>query len=96
MRRLLHFVNIFYSLKAIERLQIDKMLKRQRFPHYFNGKRRAINNFCFVTATELKNMLLYAVLSIFQLYLSIEKVSHLPLLVCFTRLLHVNQYLDLT
>ncbi|CAF1434703.1 unnamed protein product [Rotaria sordida] len=80
--------NIFYSLKPIERLEVDSRLTKQNFPHYFNRKMKAISNFGFVKATELKNMLFYGVLPIFHLYLSIEKLSHLALFVCFTRLLH--------
>ncbi|CAF3085463.1 unnamed protein product, partial [Rotaria sp. Silwood2] len=79
--------NIFYSLKPIERIQVDNWFKKQNFPHYFNRKIKPISNFGFVKATELKNILFYVALPIFQLYLSVEKLSHLALFVCFTRLL---------
>ncbi|CAM4944421.1 unnamed protein product [Rotaria socialis] len=82
--------NLYYTLKPIHRLEVDNRLKRQNFPHYFNRKMRPISNFGFVKATEIKNILFYGLLPIFQLYLPIEKLSHLALFVCFTRLLHAE------
>ncbi|CAF1619525.1 unnamed protein product [Rotaria magnacalcarata] len=82
--------NLYYTLKPIHRLEVDNRLKRQNFPHYFNRKMRPISNFGFVKATEIKNILFYGLLPIFQLYLPIEKFSHLALFVCFTRLLHAE------
>ncbi|CAM4947269.1 unnamed protein product [Rotaria socialis] len=51
---------------------------------------RLISNSGFVKATEIKNILFYGLLPIFQLYLPIEKLSYLALFVCFTRLLHAE------
>ncbi|CAF4046241.1 unnamed protein product, partial [Rotaria magnacalcarata] len=82
--------NLYYTLKPIHRLEVDNRLKRQNFPHYFNRKMRPISNFGFVQATEIKNILFYGLLPIFQSYLPIEKLSHLALFVCFTRLLHAE------
>jgi hypothetical protein len=81
-------LNIYHCLKPIERTQLDKKLKAQEFPHYFNRKMRMIEKFAYVKATEIRNILFYGLLPIFQLYLPIEKLSHVALYVCFIRLIH--------
>ncbi|CAF4012453.1 unnamed protein product, partial [Rotaria magnacalcarata] len=81
-------LNIFHSFAPNERLEVDNWFKMQIFPHYFNRKIKPISKFGFVKATEVKNILFYAALPVFQLYLSIEQLSHLALFICFTRLLH--------
>ena len=88
-------LNIFYSLKPNERIEVDNFFKKQNFPNYFNRTIRPISNFGFVKATELKNILLYVALPTFQLYLSIEQLSHLALFICFTRLLHGQSIIGL-
>ncbi|CAM4892675.1 unnamed protein product [Rotaria socialis] len=82
--------NLYYTLKPIYRLEVDNRLNRQNFAHYFNRKMRPISNSGFVKATEIKKILFYGLLPIFQLYLPIEKLSYLALFVCFTRLLHAE------
>lgn len=88
-------LNIFHSLKPIERVAVDSFFKKQNFPNHFNRKIRPISNFGFVKATELKNILFYVALPIFQLYLSIEQLSHLSLFICFVRLLHGQSIIGL-
>ena len=81
-------VNLYRSLTPSERSQLDFRFKKQKFPHFFHRKLKPIGNFAFVKATEIRNILLYALLPHFKSYLSIDKLSHLALYVCFVRLLH--------
>lgn len=88
-------LDIFYSLTPNERLQVDSWFKKQAFPHYFNRKIKLISKFGFVKATEVRNILFYVALPIFQLYLPFEKLCHLALYICFTRLLHGQSIIGL-
>lgn len=80
--------NVYKSLKPLERTALDKELDQQPFPHYFNRKMRKLENFAYIKGSEIKNILFYGLLPLFQLYVPIEKLSHIALYVCFIRLLH--------
>ncbi|CAF4164439.1 unnamed protein product [Rotaria magnacalcarata] len=80
--------NLYESMKPFERIELDEKLNEQPFPHYFNRKMRKVANFAYVKGNEIKNILFYGLLPLFQLYLPMEKLSHIALYVCFIRLLH--------
>ncbi|CAF0969981.1 unnamed protein product [Rotaria sordida] len=81
-------LDLYRCIKPSERTELDTKLYEQRFPHYFNRKMRKIENFAYVKANEIKNILFYGLLPNFQLYLPIDKLAHVALYVCFIRLLH--------
>ena len=70
---------IYNQLKPGQRSRVDVELKNQSFPHFFNRKMRAIGDFGHVKASEVRNLLLYGLIPIFQEYLSIQQTSHLAL-----------------
>ncbi|CAF0946406.1 unnamed protein product [Didymodactylos carnosus] len=74
------------SKSDLEELSI--LLKNQKFPHTFNRHLPSLSNLSFVKGTELKNLLLYAILPRFMNYFPIETVAFLCLFVCGIRLLH--------
>ncbi|CAF1114627.1 unnamed protein product [Didymodactylos carnosus] len=48
---------------------------------------RAVSNFAYVKATELRNMLFYGILLNLEPFLSNQQLSHLALFICVIRLL---------
>ncbi|CAF1294231.1 unnamed protein product [Didymodactylos carnosus] len=81
-------LSIYHQLIPIQRTQLDEQLKQQQFPHFFNRKMRAVSNFAYVKATELRNMLFYGILPNLEPFLSNQQLSHLSLFICAIRLLH--------
>ncbi|CAF1684484.1 unnamed protein product [Rotaria magnacalcarata] len=47
------------SLAPAVRQRIDDSLIKQRFPHFFHRNMRGVQDFSFIKAIELKNLLLY-------------------------------------
>jgi len=81
-------LRLYQCLAPLQRVELDQKMIQQQFPHYFNRKMRCIKKFANLKANEIKNILLYGFLPNFQSYLSIERLSHFALYVCFLRLLH--------
>lgn len=82
------FVDLYRRLRPRERDDLDKQLKIQPMPHYFNRRLRAFNELAYVKGTELRNILFYACLPLFCRYLPIDLLAHLSLFVCAIRLWH--------
>ncbi|CAF4144764.1 unnamed protein product, partial [Didymodactylos carnosus] len=74
------------SISEIERL--DTLLKHQSFPHTFNRRLPSFLNLAYVKGSELRNLLLYAMIPRLIDFFDIELVSFLCLFVCGVRLLH--------
>ena len=81
------------SLSPSVRKQIDVSLRVQQFPYHFNRKLRGIEEFSYIKAIELKNLLLYAFLPNFIDYLTANQIGFLSLLVLGIRLLHADRIL---
>ena len=81
------------SLSPETRKNVDKLLRAQRFPHFFNRKMRGIEDFSHIKAVELKNLLLYGFIPHFLPHLSIDQLCFLALFIIGIRLLHVDQSL---
>ena len=79
------------SLSPATRKLVDKLLRTQQFPHYFNRKMRGIEDFSYIKAVELKNLLLYGFIPHFLPHLSINQVGFLSLFIIGIRLIHVDQ-----
>ena len=84
---------VYASLSPINRQQIDRSLREQQFPHYFNRKVRGINDLSFVKAVEMKNLLFYALLPNLMDLVSMNQLSFLSLLVLGIRLVHGDKIL---
>ncbi|CAF1254773.1 unnamed protein product [Rotaria sordida] len=76
------------SLSPDIRQQIDGKLRRQTFPHFFNRKMRGIEDFSFIKASELRNLVLYGFLPLFYTVLPVDQIAHMSLFICGIRLLH--------
>jgi hypothetical protein len=70
--------------------KIDYSLRKQAFPHFFNKKMRAVEDFSFIKAIELKNLLLYGFIPHFMHYLTIDQLCFLSLFIIGIRLLHTD------
>ena len=78
------------SLSIQTRKNIDYNLRNQAFPHFFNRKMRGIDEFSFIKASELRNLLLYGFIPNFYDILPLEKAAHICLFICGIRLLHCS------
>jgi hypothetical protein len=78
------------SLAPSIRQKIDCSLRRQAFPHFFHRKMRGIEDFSFIKATELKNLLLYGFIPHFMHHLTIDQLCFLSLFIIGIRLLHAD------
>ncbi|CAF3073771.1 unnamed protein product [Rotaria sp. Silwood2] len=76
------------SLAPAVREKIDASLRKQRFPHFFNRKMRGIQDFSFIKAAELKNLLLYGFIPHFMPYLTSDQLCFIALFTIGIRLLH--------
>ncbi|CAM4744206.1 unnamed protein product [Rotaria magnacalcarata] len=76
------------SLLPKVRKTIDQKLRTQTFPHFFNRRMRGIEDFSFIKASELRNLLLYGFLPNFYNVLPIDQMAHISLFICGVRLLH--------
>ncbi|CAF1134088.1 unnamed protein product [Adineta steineri] len=76
---------IYSDLTPSQRIKLDNNLRAQKFPHFFHRKVRAVCDFSFVKGTELKNLLLYALLPHLLPFISTQRLAHLALFVCFIR-----------
>jgi hypothetical protein len=90
-----HFLDVVRtvsrSLSPATRKNVDKLLRTQPFPHFFNRKMRGIEDFSHIKAVELKILLLYGFISHFLPHLSINQICFLSLYVIGIRLIHVDQ-----
>ncbi|CAF3601711.1 unnamed protein product [Rotaria socialis] len=66
---------VYAQLSPLERTKFDSGLRGQRFPHFFNP-------------TELRNLLLYALIPHLPPFLPKEQLAHLSLYVCSIRIIH--------
>ena len=83
-------LDIYKKLKPAEREAIDPKLKNQACPHFFNRKMKPISEFGFVKATEVRNVLFYAILPLLLDYVPIDQLGHLALYICSMRLFHTE------
>jgi hypothetical protein len=79
---------LYSRLKPCQREQVDVRLNQQTFPHFFNRRMRPLKDLSFVKATELRNILFYALIPIFLEYFPINRMAHICLYVCSVRLIH--------
>ncbi|CAF1171092.1 unnamed protein product [Rotaria sordida] len=77
---------IYKNLSPLQRTKLDTCLRSQKFPHFFNRKLRAVCDFSFIKASELKNLLLYALLPLLINFLPAEQLAHLALYVTSIRI----------
>ncbi|CAF1526250.1 unnamed protein product, partial [Adineta steineri] len=77
-------LQMYTSIVPKKRSQIDDQLKFQQFPHTFNRKLKPIKS-GHIKASEIKNLLFYALLPIFYQHLQVDKAAHVALLVCAIR-----------
>ncbi|CAF3446219.1 unnamed protein product [Rotaria socialis] len=87
-------LSVYKQLKPAQRKELNSYLRNQFFPHFFNRKLRSIDNFGFVKATEVSNVLFYGLLPHLISFMQIEQYSHLALYVCAMRLLHSGDVFD--
>lgn len=80
--------DLYSRLKPFQREQVDVRLKQQTFPHFFNRRMRPLKDLSFVKATELRNILFYALIPILIEYFPLNRIAHLCLYVCSVRLIH--------
>ncbi|CAF4927705.1 unnamed protein product, partial [Rotaria socialis] len=85
---------VYHLLKPAQRKELNFYLHNQFCPHFFNRKLRSIDNFGFVKATEVRNVLFYGLLPHLISFMQIEQYSHLALYVCAMRLLHSGDVFD--
>ena len=70
------------------RKNVDYKLRNQCFPHYFNRKMRGIDEFSYIKASELRNLLLYGFVPNFYDMLNVDQAAHICLFICGIRILH--------
>ncbi|CAF4314269.1 unnamed protein product, partial [Adineta steineri] len=78
------------SLPKDTRKHIDYSLRNQPFPHFFNRKMRGIDEFSYIKASELRNLLLYGFVPNFYNSLTVDQAAHICLFICGIRLLHCS------
>ncbi|CAF1147912.1 unnamed protein product [Adineta ricciae] len=83
-------ITIVSSLEPSKRKKIDDALRKQIFPHFFHRKMKGIEDFSFIKATELKNLLLYGFIPHFMHYLTIDQLAFVSLLIIGIRLIHAD------
>jgi hypothetical protein len=74
------------NYKNLEKLNAS--LEQQKFPHIFNRRLPSLINMAYMKGSELRNLLLYALLPRFLEYFDVELSAFLSLLICGVRLLH--------
>jgi hypothetical protein len=82
------FIDLYRRLKPSQRENLNKQLRNQSMPHYFNRRLRPLSELAFVKGTELRNILFYAILPLLCHYLPMELMAHLSLFICAIRLWH--------
>ncbi|CAF1256664.1 unnamed protein product, partial [Didymodactylos carnosus] len=70
------------------RKQLDYQLRTQPFPHFFNRRMRGIEDFSYIKATKLRNLLLYGFLPNFYSVLQVDQAAHIVLFICGIRSIH--------
>ena len=71
--------------------KIDDSLKKQPFLNFFHLKMRGVQEFSFIKATELRNLLLYGFIPHFMPYLTINHLSFVALFTTGVRLTHSDE-----
>jgi hypothetical protein len=79
---------IYSRLRPADRAELDEQLASQAFPHFFHRKLHRLSDLSFVKATEVRNLLFYALIPRFVSRLPIDLVAHVALFVAAIRLLH--------
>lgn len=80
--------NLYSLLRPTDRQQLDDRLINQPFPHFFHRKLRRLNDLSFIKATEVRNLLFYALIPLLIPLVSIDLLSHIALFITAIRLLH--------
>ncbi|CAF1545679.1 unnamed protein product [Didymodactylos carnosus] len=80
--------SVYRRLNPQQRLTLDKNLKNQSFPHFFNRKMRLLVDLSYVKATEFRNILFYGLVPLLHHIMDIDFMAHLVLFVCSIRLYH--------
>ena len=81
-------MSIYQGLSPRDRQSFDMKLKFQRFPHFFNRKMKPFNDFAYVKAVEVRNVLFYGFLPLGLEFIDVERLSHFALFICAIRLYH--------
>lgn len=79
---------IYKQLKPSARERLNQKLKHQSFPHFFNRKMKPFEEFSFIKAVELRNILFYGFLPLSFEFINHERLAHLALFICSVRLYH--------
>lgn len=75
-------------LKPPHRKQLDNKLKNQPFPHFFHRQMKSFQDFSYIKAVELRNLLFYGFLPLSFDFVNIDQLAHLTLFICSIRLYH--------
>jgi hypothetical protein len=79
---------IYKQIHPTDRNQFDIKMKNQSFPHYFHRKMKSFQDFAFIKATELRNILFYGFLPLSFGFVDIQQLAHFSLYICSMRLFH--------
>ena len=79
---------IYSRLRPIDRASFDDHLANQPFPHFFHRKLRRLDDLSFIKATEVRNILFYALIPLSIGLLPIDLLTLITLFVTAIRLLH--------
>ena len=82
---------IWLLLSPVIRDTIDNSLKKQLFPSSVHLKMRGVQEFSFIKAIELRNLLLYGFIPNFMPHLTINQLSFVALFMTGIRLIHSDE-----
>ena len=80
--------NFYARLRPVDCTKLDEQLASQAFPHFFHRKLRRLNDLSFIKATEVRNILFYALLPLTVAILPLDLLSHVALFIAAIRLFH--------
>ena len=79
---------LYTRLRPVDRTGLDDRLANQPFPHFFHRKLRRLNDLSFIKATEVRNILFYALIPLTIRLLPVDLLTLITLFVTAIRLLH--------
>ena len=82
------FIEFYRRSRPLVRNEIDDLIRKQCFPHFFHRKMKPFTDLSFVKATEIRNTLFYGFLPIFYQRAPIDLLTHFGLYITALRLLH--------
>ena len=79
---------IHSRLRPADRAELDEQLASQSFPHFFHRRLHRLSDLSFVKATEVRNLLFYALLPCFDSRLPLDLLAYVALFITAIRLWH--------